>query len=475
MDPTPFQSDCQRKSQCLEDFHNRRQRRRVCANCLVLREFHYDSRCRFRRMTDPEWADYCGVAWQEPEKYLRKVQEVTQGTFVGQFYYKLECGHIEHRLVRDIDPHPKTMTCTKCKGAKMNWLNGKAKPEANALTLAPVRTSAEMAPAGNTPATSNGSTADVARYMPIMDVDDAVRRRQMLREAMENLMVEGIDYGKIPGATKPTLLQPGADKLCNLFGIDIRYAEAVREEDWMGGQHNHEPFFYYKVNGVAYRGDLRMGEGTGSCNSWESKYRWRQSERLCPACQKPNIRKSRNAEEWYCWTRTGGCGATFKIDDPAIAGQQTGRKANPDIYDQVNTILKIAYKRCKVLTTINATSASEFFTQDVEDFATGPDEPIDTGGERPGTRAAAEFVAAEKIRIGDPRSKGFQWKNMGEVREAFRTVREAVGEVAWREELERWGWNSFNDIRNALDNKAPQAREKVATLYHALLVRKEGC
>ena len=39
---------------------------------------------------------------------------------------------------------------------------------------------------------------------------------------------------KVPSATKPALLQPGADKLCNLFGIDIRYAEAVREEDWNG-------------------------------------------------------------------------------------------------------------------------------------------------------------------------------------------------------------------------------------------------
>jgi hypothetical protein len=31
----------------------------------------------------------------------------------------------------------------------------------------------------------------------------------------------------------------------------------------------------------------------------------------------------------------------------------------------VNTVLKMAYKRAKVATTINATSASEFFTQDV--------------------------------------------------------------------------------------------------------------
>ena len=55
----------------------------------------------------------------------------------------------------------------------------------------------------------------------------------------------------------------------------------------------------------------------------------------------------------------------------AIESQQAGRKPNPDAADVVNTVLKMAYKRAKVATTINATSASEFFTQDVEDFATG--------------------------------------------------------------------------------------------------------
>jgi hypothetical protein len=85
----------------------------------------------------------------------------------------------------------------------------------------------------------------------------------------------------------------------------------------------------------------------------------------------------------------------------AIESQQAGRKANPDAADVVNTVLKMAYKRAKVATTINATSASEFFTQDVEDFAleqepAGP-QPIsseggDTGG-HPASAQAANYVA----------------------------------------------------------------------------------
>jgi len=63
---------------------------------------------------------------------------------------------------------------------------------------------------------------------------------------------------------------------------------------------------------------------------------------------------------------------------------------------------------------------------------------------------------------------------MGELKEAFKAMREAVGEVIWREELERWGWSSFNDVRNAIENKSPQAREKTAALFDALDARKGG-
>ena len=475
---SPFEADCERKAQGLRDFQDRRLRGKVCAECLVLREYHYDAGHRFRRMTDREWADYCGMPYEEPERYLRQGQQVHATCLVGMYRYELECGHVEDRLIRGDGPHPKTIDCNQCKKrnkSKMGFLNGKYKDRngASAVTPAP----APIEPIADSRSDSNGNrnTALVPAPAPAGggDLEIAIRRREILRQAAEILMIEGVDYGRA-GGTKPTLLQPGADKLCVLFGIDIAYTEAIRVEDWTGADHAGEPFFYYKVDAIAYHGEQRIGQGTGSCNSWESKYRWRQAERVCPNCGKPNIRRAKDRNEWYCWAKTGGCGATFPGEDPKILEQQTGRKPNPDIYDQVNTVLKIAYKRCKVLTTINATSASEFFTQDVEDFATAPDDPIDTAGNRPGTREAAAFVAQHKIRTGEVQSKGFRWRNMGELKEAFKAMREGVGEVIWREELERWGWSSFNDVRNAIENKSPQAREKTAALFDALDARKGG-
>ncbi len=207
------------------------------------------------------------------------------------------------------------------------------------------------------------------RFMPVMALSTAVARRQTIVDATTALMKEGVDYGKIPGANRDCLLQPGADKLCNLFGLVIKYEILEQVQDWTGVDHGGEPFFYMFVKGRAYRGEECMGEGIGSCSSWESKYRYRNSERQCPSCGKAAIIKGKEeyGGGYVCFAKKGGCGAKYKDGDPAIESQSVGRKVNPDIYDILNTVQKIAFKRCKVSTTINATSASEFFTQDVED------------------------------------------------------------------------------------------------------------
>ena len=225
-------------------------------------------------------------------------------------------------------------------------------------------------------------TTEIDRFMPVMSLAQARQRRQTIVDATAQLMQEGVDYGKIPGTSKNTLLAPGADKLCNLFGLIVCFEISKQIEDWHGESFG-EPLFHYQVKCKLYRGDptnggVLMGEGDGSCNSWESKYRWRNSERVCPNCGKPNIRKSKNDDGgWYCWAKLGGCGKTFAEEDTRITSQNVGRVANPDVYDLTNTILKMANKRAKVAAVLNATSAHEFFTQDVEDLEDlPPSEPL---------------------------------------------------------------------------------------------------
>jgi len=99
---------------------------------------------------------------------------------------------------------------------------------------------------------------------------------------------------------------------------------------------------------------------------------------------------------------------------------------------------------------------------------------IDTGGHPIGTRAAADYVAQQKIAAGSPHSKA-TWKSMRECADAFAAVRERVGEVIWREVLDRYGWKGFPDIRSALDAKSPGVRERVAECYsHLDAIARQG-
>lgn len=215
-------------------------------------------------------------------------------------------------------------------------------------------------------------------YLRPQSIAEARQRFEIVHQFVRDVMHPGADFGVIPGAnSKPTLLKPGAEKLCTLFALRVEDPELVeRLEDWTGEAHGGEPFFYYLVRQRLTRNGEIIASQLGSCNSRESKYRYRNSDRVCPECGKPAIKKSKfpprdnpgAAPGWYCHAKAGGCGANFDADEPSITTQVTGKVANPDVADQVNTILKMAQKRALVAAALVATNASELFTQDLEDM-----------------------------------------------------------------------------------------------------------
>ncbi len=213
-----------------------------------------------------------------------------------------------------------------------------------------------------------------SQFMPAMSIELAVERYSAVTEFVSRVLRKDVDYGVIPGTEKRTLLKPGAEKLTTFFGLSTRFQLLERIEDWTGEQHGGEPFFYYLYRCQLYRGDLLIAEGDGSCNSRETKYRWRESQRVCPVCAQAAIIKGREeyGGGWLCFKKRGGCGAKFRDGDEQIESQQTGRVFNPDIADQVNTIQKMAQKRSLVGSVLLAVNASEFFTQDVDDLHAPP-------------------------------------------------------------------------------------------------------
>ncbi len=201
--------------------------------------------------------------------------------------------------------------------------------------------------------------------MPAMGIQDAIARYNAVVDFTKQVMKEGKDFGTIPGAgTKPTLLKPGAEKLCSLFGLAPKFSPLDHTVDFEKG------LFYLQYECNLYRDGVMVGSGIGSCNSMEKKYRYRQGERTCPSCGKPTIIKGKQeyGGGFICFAKKGGCGAKFGDNDPAIVKQDIGQVENPDRADLLNTIDKMAQKRALVAAVLITTNASEFFTQDIEDM-----------------------------------------------------------------------------------------------------------
>lgn len=228
---------------------------------------------------------------------------------------------------------------------------------------------------------------------PVMDIALAKKRLAEFQEFVAGYLKEDEDFGIIPGTAKPTLYKPGADKLCELYGLADTYRFAIPPvEDFKA----EPPLFDYTIECSLWHRDRLVATGMGSCNSYESKYKFRDQQRICPICHKAAIIKAKNfatnePEGWVCWKKRDGCGAKFVDGDKAIETQPTGKSINDDIATLKNTILKMAKKRAKIDATLSATRSSGVFTQDMEDIGTTGD------GNGSGTKAAAQRVAEQKI------------------------------------------------------------------------------
>lgn len=199
-----------------------------------------------------------------------------------------------------------------------------------------------------------------------LGVDDVVAQVRKIQRVMEATMRPGEHYGVIPGTgTKPTLLKPGAEKLCLTFRLDPQY-EITQTSTEEGGHLtvvSRCTLFHIPTS-------TRMGSGMGSCSTRESKYAYRHARRTCPGCGEPAIirGKAEWGGGWVCHKKQGGCGTKYPETDGAIIGQTVGKIPNPNPADEYNTVLKMANKRSLVAAVLNVTAASDIFTQDLEDL-----------------------------------------------------------------------------------------------------------
>lgn len=177
----------------------------------------------------------------------------------------------------------------------------------------------EMVPAPTMPTVIDILPVDIDR-----EIEKARLGRDALDKLFDKLLVPGVDYDRVPGTDKPTLLKAGAELLCQVFHLAPGRVEIIsKEEDFVSG------VFSYVVGVPIYHREtgILVSYGVGSANSKEPKYRYRKSK-----------------------------------DDPEL------KVENPDPAGEQNTLVKMAAKRALIDGVLKATGASRKFTQDAEDL-----------------------------------------------------------------------------------------------------------
>ena len=201
-------------------------------------------------------------------------------------------------------------------------------------------------------------------------VQAVLQQVEEFRALIKSELREGPDYGTIPGTSKPTLLKPGAEKIAKLLVLADTYEITDKTADWEMGLFQYE----VRCSLVSIRTGQIVAQGVGECNSYESKYRYREAKRRCPQCGAEAIIKGKveYGGGWVCFGKIGGCGAKWGDGASVIESQTIGRVLNEDPADQVNTILKMAKKRSLVDASLSVGSLSNLFAQDLEDMPSPP-------------------------------------------------------------------------------------------------------
>lgn len=263
---------------------------------------------------------------------------------------------------------------------------------------------------------------------PAMSVDEAVAQLALLREFRKRVLVQGTDYGTIPGVQKPSLFKPGAEKLCNVFALAVEHQLVEKVEDWEKG------FFAYTFRAVirSRRDGGIVADCLGSCNSLEDKYRYRTVP-VWEATEEQKAKAVKTIER-----KAKKTGKPFKLY----------LVANTEPYSLVNTLQKMAQKRAMIGAVLIATRASEEYTQDVEDLA-----HVDAEVE-PTTAADADGVVLEAANPAQVKAVFEDASRAGLTKETF---------PAWYTEVLRRPWRDVlyeQDVKPLLEAAATRIAEK---------------
>lgn len=208
-------------------------------------------------------------------------------------------------------------------------------------------------------AVANVPQAGIVPQSGRMSASEVVQHALVVQEVMRAVMKAGVHFGEIPGTDKPTLFQPGADKLLMTFRIapefdilDMSTSDCVRYRVTCRGVH--------QMTGVV------LGSCVGEASSNEEKYKWRRAvtDEEFDATP-PSMRRVKYGKKWNT------------------------KQVRTEPADVANTVLKMAEKRAKIGMVLNVTAASDMFGQDLEDLDAALRDSL-VGGDQQQAQAQAQ-------------------------------------------------------------------------------------
>jgi hypothetical protein len=218
-----------------------------------------------------------------------------------------------------------------------------------------------------------------------LTVHDMLSHVSLIQETMRAVMKDGEHYGKIPGCgDKPSLLQPGAQKLLLAFRMNPDYDVTVVDMD----RGHREYRIQCKLTSSS--GQF-VGSGVGSATTMESKWRFRTGPKEFTDKPVPkSYWDNRQTNPAAALESIGGKGFTIGKNDSgqwmiAVAGEKVEHDNPADYY---NTCLKMAKKRALVDAVLTRTAASDIFTQDIEEIRENLDAATGTAAVAPQTPGA---------------------------------------------------------------------------------------
>lgn len=173
---------------------------------------------------------------------------------------------------------------------------------------------------------------------PVISPKELIDYHKTMVEFIKDGLVEGVDYGTIPGTKTPTLYKPGAERLCKSFNVVPKFDVVASEKD-----HNLE-------------------------------VKWKKSKRVWNNAFKgdrgfTNVEEAGTSLGLYSYTIK----CTLELPNGRTVAEGLGSCSTMETKyvdrprDCENTVLKMAKKRAFVDATLTAFGLSNRFTQDLEE------------------------------------------------------------------------------------------------------------